>query len=196
MAGNEHDLFVTLGASNHTDGNRAEYDYYATDPIALELLLEREEFSHHVWECACGEGHLSRVLEAHGYDVFSTDIIDRGFGNECLDFMQYEGVFDGDIVTNPPYKYAKEFAEHAIECVRDGNRVAMFLKIQFLEGKSRRQLFDRYPPKLIYVASGRINCCKNGDFSKRQRDNNSAQAYAWFIWEKGYAGEPIVRWFN
>lgn len=196
MTGNEHDLFVTLGASNHTDGSRAEYDYYATDPIALELLLEREEFNHHVWECACGEGHLSRVLEEHGYDVLSTDIIDRGFGNECLDFMKYDGVFDGDIITNPPYKYAKEFAEHAIECVKEGNHVVMFLKIQFLEGKSRRQLFDKYPPKLIYVASGRINCCKNGDFSKKQRDNNSAQAYAWFIWEKGYTGEPIVRWFN
>lgn len=86
--------------------------------------------------------------------------------------------------------------EHAISLVADGHRVAMFLKIQFLEGKSRRELFDRYPPKLIYVASGRINCCKNGDFSKEQRGNNSAQAYAWFIWEKGYVGEPTVRWFN
>lgn len=113
-----------------------------------------------------------------------------------VDFLSSDEVFDGDIVTNPPYKYAKEFVEHAIQCVPNGHRVAMFLKIQFLEGKSRRELFDRYPPKLIYVATGRINCCKNGDFSKEQRSNNSAQAYAWFIWEKGYTGEPTVRWFN
>lgn len=113
-----------------------------------------------------------------------------------VDFLSSDEVFDGDIVTNPPYKYAKEFVEHAIQCVPSGHRVAMFLKIQFLEGKSRRELFDRYPPKLIYVATGRINCCKNGDFSKEQRSNNSAQAYAWFIWEKGYTGEPTVRWFN
>lgn len=113
-----------------------------------------------------------------------------------VDFLSSDEVFNGDIVTNPPYKYAKEFVEHAIQCVPSGHRVAMFLKIQFLEGKSRRELFDRYPPKLIYVATGRINCCKNGDFSREQRSNNSAQAYAWFIWEKGYTGEPIVRWFN
>ena len=162
----------------------------------MELLLEKEQFDHHVWECACGEGHLSKVLEAHGYDVTSTDLVDRGFGVGGVDFLSSDEVFDGDIVTNPPYKYAKEFVEHAIQCVPGGHRVAMFLKIQFLEGKSRRELFDRYPPKLIYVATGRINCCKNGDFSKEQRSNNSAQAYAWFIWEKGYTGEPTVRWFN
>lgn len=162
----------------------------------MELLLEKEQFDHHVWECACGEGHLSKVLEAHGYDVTSTDLVDRGFGVGGVDFLSSDEVFDGDIVTNPPYKYAKEFVEHAIQCVPNGHRVAMFLKIQFLEGKSRRELFDRYPPKLIYVATGRINCCKNGDFSKEQRSNNSAQAYAWFIWEKGYTGEPTVRWFN
>lgn len=162
----------------------------------MELLLEKEQFDHHVWECACGEGHLSKVLEAHGYDVTSTDLVDRGFGVGGVDFLSSDEVFDGDIVTNPPYKYAKEFVEHAIQCVPSGHRVAMFLKIQFLEGKSRRELFDRYPPKLIYVATGRINCCKNGDFSKEQRSNNSAQAYAWFIWEKGYTGEPTVRWFN
>ena len=141
-------------------------------------------------------GHLSKVLEAAGYDVLSTDLIDRGYGKGDVDFLSYNGTFDGDIITNPPYKYAKEFVEHAIECVPDRHRVAMFLKIQFLEGKSRRELFDRYPPRVIYVASGRINCCKNGDFSKEQRSNNSAQAYAWFIWEKGYTGEPVVRWFN
>lgn len=192
----EHALFVTLGSTNHGESIREENDYYATDPIAMELLLEKEQFDHHVWECACGEGHLSKVLEAHGYDVTSTDLVDRGFGVGGVDFLSSDEVFNGDIVTNPPYKYAKEFVEHAIQCVPSGHRVAMFLKIQFLEGKSRRELFDRYPPKLIYVATGRINCCKNGDFSREQRSNNSAQAYAWFIWEKGYTGEPIVRWFN
>ena len=100
------------------------------------------------------------------------------------------------IVTNPPYKYAMEFAEKAIECVTDGHKVAMFLKIQFLEGKARRLLFDKYPPKCIYVSTGRISCCKNGDFSKESRKNNSAQAYAWFIWEKGYTGDTIIKWFN
>lgn len=193
---NIHSTFVTLGVSNHGYSEREQNDYYATDPKALELLLELESFDDNIWECACGEGHLSKVLQAHGHKVRSTDLIDRGFGEAGVDFLTTQEEYNGDIVTNPPYKYAKEFAKHAIETITEGHRVAMFLKLQFLEGKARRELFNTYPPKLIYVASGRINCCKNGDFSKEQRDNNSAQAYAWFIWEKGFKGSPEVKWFN
>ena len=69
----------------------------------------------------------------------------------------------------------------------------MFLRLNFLEGKSRRTLFDRYPPKTIYVSSSRINCAKGGDF---ENHNAGAQAYAWFVWEKGYSGQTVVKWFN
>lgn len=192
----KHAMFVTIGATNHGTKDRVTYDYYATDPIAMELLLEKERFSNKIWECACGEGHLSKVLEQHGYDVESTDLIDRGYGRGGVDFLACDKIYDGDIITNPPYKYAKEFAKHAVEIIGEGHRVAMFLRLQFLEGKARRHLFEEYPPKLIYVASSRISCCRNGDFSKEQRSDSSAQAYAWFIWEKGFSGEPTVRWFN
>lgn len=190
---NAHSLFVTLGASNHSDTDRETNDYYATDPLAMELLLKLERFAHNVWECACGAGHLSKVLEEHGYNVASTDLVYRGYGTGGVDFLKSDVVFDGDIVTNPPYKYAKEFAQHAIESVTDGHKVAMFLRLQFLEGKSRRALFDKYPPKTVYVASGRISCAMGGDFKNY---NGGAQAYAWFIWEKGYTGSTTVKWFN
>lgn len=189
-------VFAVLGATNHSQNQREENDFYATDPIAMELLLNMEQFSNDIWECACGEGHLSKVLEARGYNVISTDLIDRGFGESGVDFLSTTHQFDGDIITNPPYKYAREFVEHAIESVTDGHKVAMLLKIQFLEGKARRELFEKYPPQFIYISSNRINCCKNGDFSPEQRKNNSAQAYAWYIWTKGFTGEPTVRWFN
>ena len=54
-------------------------DYYATEPRAIELLLDLESFSDHIWEPACGEGHLSKVLEKKGYNVYSTDLIERGY---------------------------------------------------------------------------------------------------------------------
>lgn len=70
----------------------------------------------------------------------------------------------------------------------------MFLKVQFLEGKERRKLFEKYPPKVIYVSSSRINCAMNGDFEKYKF--NSAVAYAWFVWEKGYCGDTVIKWIN
>jgi len=186
--------FLTLGASNHTKKERQKEDYYATEPKALELLLELEKFNNNVWECACGEGYLSRVLKKAGYNGRNSDIVDRGYG-EVYNFLDITNqAWNGDIITNPPYKYAQEFIEKALFIIPTGNKVAMFLKIQFLESKRRKELFRADPPKIIYVASSRLNCAMNGDFIKYS--HNSAVAYAWFIWEKGFKGDPIIKWFN
>lgn len=194
MKGNSNSTFVTLGASNHSSHERQKNDYYATEPLAARLLMSVEKFSPFIWECACGEGHLSKEFEKAGYTVYSTDIVDRGFGN-VKDFLQTEEPPSPqfDIITNPPYKYAKQFVEHALDISSKGRKVAMFLRVQFLEGKSRKELFKKYPPKTIYVSSSRLKCARNGEFEKFQ---SSATAYAWFIWEKGYTGDTVVKWIN
>lgn len=195
-SGNQNSIFKTLGASNHTDKERQNEDYYATDPIAAKLLLEVETFDKNIWECACGEKHLSKIFEENGYNVRSSDIVDR-CGNEVYNFLSNDNKsWNGDVITNPPYKYAVDFVYKAMNIINDGNKVAMFLKVQFLEGKSRKELFKKYPPKIVYVSSSRIMCAKNGDFKKMQEGGGSAVAYAWYIWEKGYKGDTIIKWIN
>lgn len=135
-----------LGASSHSAGEREENDFYATDPIAAEWLIRLENLDKNIWECACGQGHLAKVFEDHGYNVKATDLIDRGYGVGGVDFLQCRDKFDGDIITNPPYKYAEDFIQHALTLIPDGKRVCMFLKVQFLEGKGRRDLYAIYPP--------------------------------------------------
>jgi hypothetical protein len=104
--GNKNSVYKTLGASSHTDKERQEEDYYATDPKAAELLLDLETFSKNIWECSCGEGHLSKVFEKAGYVVKSTDLINRGYGEPGIDFLDKNiKEWTGDIITNPPYKY-------------------------------------------------------------------------------------------
>ena len=191
--GNNKSIYTRLGASNHAIGNREVNDYYATDPIAIDLLLKEETFKKNIWECACGEGHMSERLKENGFEVYSTDLVDRGYHDEILDFLNSYVSFDGDIITNPPYKYAQEFIEKSIDSVSEGNKVAMFLKLTFLESKKRKELFEKYPFKTLYVFSGRIKCAKNGDFEKYP---SSAVAYGWYVWEKGFTGEPVIKWIN
>lgn len=197
--GNAKSIFTCNGASNHSDGERQQHDYYATEPKAVELLLEQERFNPYVWECACGEGHISNVLSDAGYKVKNSDIIDRGLeGTEIIDFLtvrkeDIKHEISRDIITNPPYKYAKEFVEKALEISMDGTKVAMFLKLTFLEGKARKKLFEVARPKRIYVFSSRVKCAKNGEF---ENISSSAVAYAWFVWEKGFKGNPVIKWIN
>jgi len=164
-SGNSNSIYKTLGASNHTDEERQSEDFYATTPKAAELLLQLETFYHKIWEPACGEGHLSKVFESTGYEVKSTDLMDRGFGEAGVDFLGIDNqAWDGDIITNPPYKYAQEFIEKALEIIPNGRKVAMFLKLQFMEGKARKKLFLKDPPKTVYVSSSRLMCAKNAEF--------------------------------
>jgi len=145
--------FTAIGASNHTEKEREINDFYATEPKAAELLLEQEEFAPTIWECACGQGHLSEVFKKHGHEVISTDLFYRGYGDpEPLDFLTetLDG-FDGDIITNPPYKYALEFVQKALESVKPGRKVAMFLKLQFLEGKKRKGFYQQTPPNGLCI---------------------------------------------
>lgn len=196
--GNSKSIFTCNGSSNHSDKQRETMDYYATEPKALELLLEKEQFHKNVWECACGELHLSHVLENNGYRVRNSDIVDRT--NDCsieiVDFLNFNGKWNGDIITNPPYKYAKQFVEKALETVTPGNKVAMFLKLTFLESKSRRELFEKYPFKTLYVSSSRLQCAKNGYFDTYGAGVGTAVAYGWYVWEKGFEGVPQIKWFN
>ena len=170
--------YTTLGASNHVLADREINDYYATDPKAMHLLLEQETFNKNVWEVASGEGHLVNVLKDYGYDVYSTDIINRGAQDDIIDFLSYQGEFDGDIITNPPFKYAKEFVLKSLDIIPEGNKVAMFLKLTFLEVKSRKDFFVNTPFKTLYVSSSRIVCAKNGQFEEFK---SSAIAYGWYV---------------
>ncbi len=185
--------FINLGASNHGKGKREENDYYATEPIAGHLLLEIEPDLSNIWEPACGEGHLAHVFDEAGKLGKATDLINRGYGDVEDFLLNNKPYHNGDIVTNPPYKYAQEFVEHALSKVDEGRKVCMFLKVLFLESQSRKELFTKYPPKVIYVSSSRINCAKNGDFKTY---NSSAIAYAWYVWVKGYKGDTIIKWIN
>lgn len=195
--GNKKSIFTCLGASNHSLGERQKDDFYATDPKAAELLLDVEPDLGNIWECACGEGHLAKVFEKYGILNAATDLVYRGYGNKVsYDFLKptlFGREYFGDIVTNPPYKYAQQFVETAINLVAKNRKVCMFLKLTFLEGKRRKKLFKKYPPKVVYVSSARLKCALNGDFDDT---GSSAAAYAWFVWEKGYSGDTIIKWIN
>ena len=188
---NNNKVFITLGSNVHSSWERELNDFYATDPIAIKLLLEQEQFKNQILEPACWQWHLSRPLIEAWYEVESYDLVDRGYW-KVKDFFDISE-WDWDIITNPPYSDAQKFIEHALNIIKPWSKAAFFLKILFLESRTRKKMFLENPPKMIYICSGRVKCVKNWDFD---RYTSGAQAYAWFIWEKGYKWDTIVKWIN
>lgn len=186
------DIYRIIGASNHTDDEREDKDFYATDPRAVDALCRQETFKGGIVEPCCGMGHISERLKRHGYKVTSYDIEGRGYGR-VRDFFDFENMPTGckNIITNPPYKGSTDFIIHALNLVPVGGKVAFFLKTQYLEGQDRYERVFKYArPKKIIQMINRVRCHKNGDDFISQ----SAIAYAWYVWEKGYKGKTIVEW--
>ena len=198
--GNRKSIFVTLGAGGkHSSYERIERDFYATDPIAIKMLYQNHwndcRFSNNIWECACGNGHLVNGLKEVNpkVKIKCSDIVVRDFPCSQTDFLKCDTKFhNGDIITNPPYKYAIEFVKKGLELVDETYNVAMFLKLTFLEGKERRKFFNKFPPKWVIVSSQRIRVARNGDPEMFKK--SSAACYAWFIWRKGHTTPPIIKW--
>ena len=160
--------------------SRVENDYYATPFEATEAILSREELHGSILEPAAGEGHISKVLREHypNSQIISTDLVQRDDRFGCgivggVDFLteNYPEKFN-NVITNPPFSLAKEFAEKALE-VSTG-KVILFAKIQF---------------------SKRVNPLRNGlEVDENGKPWSSTMCFAWFVWEHGYTGEPCIRW--
>lgn len=179
-----------LGASNHSLTERHKEDYYATDPkCAKDVLVYLDK--NEIWECACGEGHLSNELKKANFNVRESDIVERKEGIEIIDFLSYDNKWYGNIVTNPPYKHALEFIKKSLDIIDTGKTVCMFLKLTFLEGQKRASFFKQSPPKFIAIYSKRQKCALNGEFNNI---GSSTVCYAWFVWEKGFQGQPTLHW--
>jgi len=215
--GNSNSAHAAIAA--HRGGGksmRQEDDFYATDPKALVMLLigcsewlksefniiKGEQISNglyrrlpsYIWECACGNGNLGRVLIENGFNVVATDIKDRGYGiSRNTDFLHTNHYLGRIILTNPPYSLATEFIEHALEILPDGGLYIALMNITYLAGQKRyREIYIKGSLREIYVFSKRIECWKNGE---RPKDKcGSIANYAWYVFQKGYNGQPTLYW--
>lgn len=174
---------------------RQNYDFYATHPSVVRDLLREETFGHYILEPASGLGHLSKEITALGYECLATDLIDRGestvkggvdFFTENFEVGKY------DIITNPPFNLFIPFITKSLSIARE--KVALLLPMRYLSSKSRYEIYKTAPPKYILVYIEDILLARNGEFEKYHTGNR--ETYAWYVWEKGFLGEPTIRWIH
>ena len=169
--------------------NREKNDFYPTPPSATEALLRVEKFSGNIWEPACGDGAISRVLETAGYDVLSTDLVDRGYGEARRDFLLDWQTRADNIITNPPFKNSEEFAQQALRAAH--YKVAFLCRLAWLEGKERGRMFASTPLARVWVFSSRVTMARNGD---KSLGSGGMVAFAWFVWDHSHSGPPTLGW--
>lgn len=208
-------MCISLQGAKLAGGNpkdeRVEYDFYATNPKAVEkLLLKYSINGSEILEPCVGNGNIANTIKNlynNPVNITGVDIVNRGYPNTIVhDFLTWETDKKFDcIITNPPYSLAGEFVEKSMELLNEGydeegqpnGQLIMFLKIQFLEGAKRKELFEKYPPKYIYVFRNRMATWNNGEpLDPNGKRWATTMCHAWFVWEKGSTTEPIIRWLD
>lgn len=207
--------YTNKGLYNSYDKNHKErdkLDYYATPTAEVINILNKLNIdfkdSDVILEPCVGGGHMADGIETYllnqgsAAQTIGTDIHNRGYENDewelyCgpeYDFFSDEYPYNEVdwVIMNPPYSVIEPFTIRALEIAKKG--IIMLARLQFLEGSGRYEnILKDNPPSDIYVYVDRIQCWKNGV----KPDGSSAQAYAWFVWDKSsWNNHPHVHWIR
>lgn len=193
-------VFRALGVNTNTE--RQQDDFYSTDPKAVDSLIEFLESNHieipyQIVESSVGMGHIAKVFESRGHNVTGYDIVDRGWHDTIVgDYLLVDRLPECCnngcmIVENTPFKLSTEFISHGMDLINEGDYICSLQKIQFLESERRKEFFDKYPPKYVCVFRKRTNTYRDGAMDKYK---SSTMCFAWFIFQKGYKGDPVIKW--
>ncbi len=184
--------------------DREVNDFYPTPIEATKSLLQIEDIGPRVWEPACGDGAISRVLEESGRTVISSDLVDRGFGATPIDFLLEQQLLAPVIVTNPPFKLAEQFLHHALRL--GAEKVVFMLRLAWLEGAGaigsddgrKRRVYDATPIARVHVSSRRLTMMRGGylPVEGKKLGAGGMVAFAWYVWERGHVGDPTLRFFD
>lgn len=165
--------------------SRSGSDFYPTPEYAVDLFLEKEKFTGVVWEPACGNGAICRVLERRNIPFIASDLYDYGFGKSGVDFfrkaelMREKGIFADEQITNPPFKYTTEWIEKSLKIT--ARKLALFLPLRFLESAERfEKIFSRCRPSRVYVFVERVTLYPEGKIT----GGSSTIAFCWAVWDE------------
>lgn len=155
----------------NTAYKRSESDFYPTPPEATQALIDFLKLQPDtvIWEPACGEGHMVKVLEENGLRVTGTDI------ETGTDFLT-EPMVDCDwIITNPPFSLSEQFIRR---CILNRKPFALLLKSQYWHAKKRIDLFKDHRPLFVLPLTWRP------DFLFKTRGSGSPlMDVIWVVWD-------------
>jgi hypothetical protein len=171
-------------------------DYFPTPPWATRALVERVlphidvnlNRMDTVWECACGEGHMSDVLAEYA-TVIASDIASYRPQQKVQDFLDttVEAPKADWIITNPPFgDRTTQFVLRGFRTARVG--IALFVRSQWaVEGIKRyERIFRDHPPTCRAFFMERVPLCKG----RWDPDGSTATAYCWLVWVRGKKPMP------
>ena len=181
--------------------NDSKYDFYETPSWSTELIIDRLlkdnvlQENEQILEPCCGAGAISKVLEDKGFEVYSSDIQEEDFiyGENGVDVYKLPDGICRTIITNPPYNMMTKnnMLEQFLRISNE--KVILLLNIYYLSSTERYEMLKNSHLQYVYVHSERVTMYPYGEEKPK---SSGTKMFAWFVWNKKYNGEPIIRWVS
>jgi len=185
------------GNTGRVEGFRRKGDFYETHYSMTGQLLEVEDFPGTILEASCGGGAIVKVLKENNLDVVAYDLQtpSRLYGIQSgKSFFDEKNTYPYSI-QNPPFSQAKQFILQAKKVVE--KKFAFLLPLSYLHGIDRLSsiwLDREFPLARVHIFA------RYPMLGDPLRDDGKYDTgyivYAWYVWEREYEGEPVIRWVN
>jgi hypothetical protein len=177
-----------------------KYDLYETPKEATQKILNAliddkilNPSTDEIYECCSGCGAITNVLDDYYLTFKASDIQTEDYivGEKGVDVYKLPDKCCKFVLTNPPYdlmtkdNMLNEFLRISTD------KVVLLLNIFFLSSEKRKELLKNSPLRYVYIHSDRLTMFPYGE---AKPDNGGTKMFAWYLFEHGYEGEPIIRW--
>lgn len=180
--------------------NIDKFDFYETPTWATDKAIKRMlndniiSKDETIYECCSGAGAIVNILKDNGFkNIKASDIQDAPYivGRKGIDVYRIKSNLFDTIITNPPYNLMTK--ENMLnEFLRIAkHKVILLLNIFYLSSKERKEMLENSHLKIVYIHSERVTMFPYG---KEKPKSSGTKMYAWYVWDKQYDGEPIIRW--
>lgn len=171
--------------SNARDTHIADYYVTPIQPIKdfLGYMIAKNAHDKILDPCAGGDinhdmSYPKALKELGMYNIDTIDIREDSLAETKGDYLQIDCKDKYNIIiTNPPFNIALEIIKKALDDVKDKGWVIMLLRLNFFEGKSRKEFWDKYMPQYAFVHSKRMSFTDEG--------GTDSVAYMHCCWQKG-----------
>jgi hypothetical protein len=169
-------------------------DHYVEPHWCSERLFAEEQFSGPIWDPCCGFGRIPDAAIKAGFLAVGTDIKDRGysdFGGVC-DFLKTDdGRNVSDIVCNPPFNIASQFALHALAL--GAQKVAMVFPTARLNAA---HWLKGTPLKTVWLMTPRPSMPPGYTITAGEKPGGGKMDFSWLVWSAGFAGSAQIKWLR
>jgi hypothetical protein len=172
---------------------REEHEHYVEPAWCSERLFEEELFVGAVHDPCCGFGTIPEAAIRAGLTASSADLVDRGYALSTVEDFFATSVMRDNIVCNPPYdkKIIRPFIEHALSLAR--HKVVILLQVTKLNAAS----WLRYTPLCrIWLLQPRPSTPPGHYIMAGKKPESGRPDYCWLVFERGFDGDPKIRWLR